>query len=79
MTKKARQKLKYLENEKSFLDKIKNIFIIFKRLSVAINYLRAESASLMTEDKILENTYLPFQTQRNKHWQKIFNLFKLVN
>ena len=26
MTKKARQKLKDLENEKSFLDKIKNIF-----------------------------------------------------
>ena len=30
MTKKSRQKFKYLENERDFLDEIKNIFIIFK-------------------------------------------------
>ena len=34
MIKKSRQKLKYLQNEKNFWDKTKNIFIIFKRLSV---------------------------------------------
>ena len=47
MNKKSRQKLKYLENEKSFLGEIKAFFIIFKGLSVAKNYLRTESASLM--------------------------------
>ena len=40
------QKLKYLENEKSFLDEIKNIFHLFKGLSVAKNCLRPESAPL---------------------------------
>ena len=35
MIKKLLQKLKYLENEKSFLDEIKkHLFIIFKRLSI---------------------------------------------
>ena len=34
MTKKSRQKFKYLENKNSFLDEIKNIFIIFKELSL---------------------------------------------
>ena len=31
---KKSQKLEYLENEMSFLDEIKNIFIVFKGLSV---------------------------------------------
>ena len=30
MTKKSRQKVKYLENEKSFWDEIKNIFHLFE-------------------------------------------------
>ena len=47
MTKKSRQKHKYLENEKSFLGEIKSFFIIFKGLSVAKNCLRPESAPLM--------------------------------
>ena len=34
MTKKPQQKLKYLENEKSFQDQIKSISIIFKGLSM---------------------------------------------
>ena len=34
MTKKSRQKFKYRENEESFYDEIKNIFIIFKVLSL---------------------------------------------
>ena len=46
MTKKSRQKLKFLENEKSFWGEIKAFFIIFKRLSVAKNCLRAESAPI---------------------------------
>ena len=45
MTKKSRQKPKYLENEKSIWGEIKNFFIIFKGLSVAKNWLRPESAS----------------------------------
>ena len=46
MTKKSRQKLTYLENEKSFRGKIKGIFIIFKGLSVLKSYLEPESAPL---------------------------------
>ena len=46
MTNKSRQKLKYLENKKSFLGEIKSIFIIFKGVSVAKNRLRLESAPL---------------------------------
>ena len=32
MTKKSREKLKYLKNEEIYWDEIKNIFIIFKLL-----------------------------------------------
>ena len=46
MTKKSRQKSKYLENEKSFWGEIKSIFIIFKGLSVAKNCFRPKSAPL---------------------------------
>ena len=49
MTKKSRQKLKYLENEKSFLGEIKSIFIIFKGLSAAKNCLRPDSVPLMVK------------------------------
>ena len=34
MTKNSSQKLKYLEDKKSFYDEIKSIFIIFKGLSI---------------------------------------------
>ena len=47
MSKKSIQRLKYLENEKSFWAEIKMIFfIIFKAFSVAKNCLRPESLSL---------------------------------
>ena len=42
MTKKPRQKLKYLENEKSFQVEIIAFFIIFKGPSVTKNCLRPE-------------------------------------
>ena len=45
-TKKSRQKLTYLENEKSFRGEIKDIFIIFKGLSVLKNCLGPESVPL---------------------------------
>ena len=45
-TKKSRQKLKYLENEKSFWGEIKSIFHHFKGLSAAKNCLRPENATL---------------------------------
>ena len=44
--KKSRQKLKYLENEKSFGREIKSIFIVFKGLSAGKNCLRPECAPL---------------------------------
>ena len=48
MTKKSRQKYKYLENEKSFSGEIKKpFFIIFKGLSVAKNCPRHGSAPLI--------------------------------
>ena len=47
MTKKSRQKLKYLEKEKSFNGEIKKtFFILFKGLSVAKNCFRPENAPL---------------------------------
>ena len=54
MTKKSRQKLKYLENEKSFWDEIKTFLIIFKGLSDAKNCLRPESSPLMLEGIIIK-------------------------
>ena len=48
MTKKSRQKLKYLE-ERVFDVKWKAFFIIFKGLSAAINYLKPESAPLISK------------------------------
>ena len=43
MTKKSKQKPKYLENEKAFEVKYKAFFIFFKARSVAKNCLRPES------------------------------------
>ena len=45
-SKKSRQKVKYLENKKSFWSEIKSIFCHFKGLSVPKNCLRPESAPL---------------------------------
>ena len=49
MTKKSLQKRKYLENETSFQDEIKNIFITFKGLSIkqiTQIFLKGESPTL---------------------------------
>ena len=46
MTKKSRQKLNYLEDEKSFWSQTKSIFHIFKGLSFAKNCLRPDCAPL---------------------------------
>ena len=52
MTKKSKQKFKYLENKKSFLNEIKKIFIIFKGLSLKKQirqiFLEGESQNLNT-------------------------------
>ena len=53
MIKKSRQKLKYIENEKSFRGEIKSIFTIFKGLSVAKNCIRPDSAPLSRRSIIL--------------------------
>ena len=46
MTKKPRQKFKYLENEERFYGEIKNIFCHSKGISVAKNCVRSESMLL---------------------------------
>ena len=51
MTKKSRQKLKNLENEKSFWREINIIFHFLKGLSAAKNCLRPESAPLILAKK----------------------------
>ena len=48
MTKMLRQKLKYLENEKTFRGEKKAYFIIFKGLSLVKIRLKPESAPLIT-------------------------------
>ena len=47
MTKRSRQKLKYLENKKGFWREIKAFFVIFKGLSTAKYCFRPESATLL--------------------------------
>ena len=50
MTKKSLQKLKYLETEKSLLDEIKRVFIIFKGFSmkqITQFFLEGESPALI--------------------------------
>ena len=47
MTRKSRQKLKYLGNQKSFQGEIKSFAIIFKRFSVSKNFLRPETEPLI--------------------------------
>ena len=61
-TKKSRQKLKYLENEKSFWRKKNAFFIVFTGLSVAKNCLRPESGLL----KYLQMTHCFFQKLKTK-------------
>ena len=51
MTKKSRQKLKYLENKKSFWSEIKSIFHHFQGLWVAKNCFRPESVPLNNYEK----------------------------
>ena len=46
MTKKSKQKFKYLENEKSFKRETESIFHLFKGLLIVKNGLRPESAFL---------------------------------
>ena len=53
MTKKSRQKLKYLENERSFWGEIKIIFHHFKGLTVVKNCLRPEGTPLINIVAIL--------------------------
>ena len=47
MSKKSRQKLKYLENVKSFGGGIRSTFYHFKALSIVKNGFRPESEPLM--------------------------------
>ena len=53
MSKKSRQKPKYLENEKRFNGEIKSIFHHFKRDFSAKNCLRPESAALRDDKSVL--------------------------
>ena len=72
MTKTSRQKLKYIEKEKSFL-KYEAFFIIFKGLSFAKNCLRPKSAPLKTSNSFafiimlleMPNMYMALDTAVN--------------
>ena len=62
MTKKSRQKLKYLEYERALEVKYKAFFIIFKGLSVDKSCLRTESAPLTIFSKgSIVNVQLDFK------------------
>ena len=61
MTKKSKQKFKYLENEKSFWGEIKNIFFVFKGISVVKNCLRPESAPLIYTKSLAEYKFTTFK------------------
>ena len=80
MTKKSRQKFKYLKNENSFQSEINSIFHYFKGLSVGKNYLRPWSAPL----KVSENSgfefcsHKPSKRTRNKCLIKVQKLAVLV-
>ena len=58
MTKRSRQKLKYVENGMSFWGEIKTFFIIFKAASAAKNYLRPESAPLKIHQRSITESFL---------------------
>ena len=63
MTKKPWQRLKYLEDEKSFWDEIKSIFRLFKGLSIkeiTQIFLEGESPTLIPVSIFLKDeVYLP--------------------
>ena len=58
LTKKSKQKLKYLENEKTFWREYKAFFIIFKGLSAAKYCLRPESVPF--REWIFRNHFIHF-------------------
>ena len=74
ITEKSRQKLKYLE-ERVFDVKWKAFFIIFKGLSAAKNYLRPESAPLISK-KRAHLTRWPIQ--RSSSFFAIWKFFEFV-
>ena len=65
MSKKPRQKSKYLENEKRFLEQTKTLFNIIKGLLVAKNFLKPESAPLIISTmKMKKSAVYPAQKLR---------------
>ena len=77
MTKKSKQKSKYLENEKSFWGEIKSIFHHFWRISIAKSFLRPESAPLIYLGYWRTNRwkYLEFEREREREREKIRHKF----
>ena len=64
MTKKSRQKLKYLENGKIFWGEIKSIFIILNGLLVAKNCLRPDSGPIKERHILSKLRLLDFEKKR---------------
>ena len=85
MSKKARQKFKFLRTKKAFKVKKKGIFRHFQRPLVAKNFLRLESVPLMSNlmigkkkkvaafiKKFLKNSSLLLLEQKKKRSEKVF-------
>ena len=74
MTEKSKQKLEYLENEKSFWSEVKSIFHHFYRVSVAKNCPRPEGA-LLTMGK--RHKFCPFFWKNGLFNQKL-HILKII-
>ena len=75
MTKKSKQKSKYLENEKSFWGEIKSIFHHFWRISIAKSFLRPESAPLIYLGYWRTNRWKYLEFERVREREKIRHKF----
>ena len=69
MTKKSRQKFKYLENRQSFWAQIKNIFIIFKGLSIAKKFYQTWECAF--NPWLLKSGLMPYCWKPFKFWEAL--------
>ena len=69
-TKKLEQKIKYLKNDKNFLDEIKTLFIIFKGLSLKPlkpTLLKGESPTLILNIVIQSQSSIKLKSQQGRY------------
>ena len=78
MTKKSRQKFKYLENEKSFYDEIKSIFHHCGRAITEANkkiFLEGESPTLNSQPECFLLTFRGFRKRKHLNQAKTKYIF----